>query len=163
MLRAFQNGRLKVEEENGEVRVIGPSGNPLKFSLNDGYPKVSVTKTNPSRRMRNIYVHVLRVLWDNWEKLNDKNLLDQALYPEDYQIDHIDRNPHNNSLRNLRVVPVGQNQSNKRTRKPEINPTLEGLILEIFATVPDIKKEVFCNSIRITRHQLEEILRKREK
>lgn len=79
----------------GKRRVVGsPAGSLRK----DGYLEVGLN----GKRER---VH--RVIW----KMHNGEI------PEGYIIDHIDGNPLNNLLENLRCIPKGVNQNNRKNLK----------------------------------------------
>ena len=99
--------KLPVEELRAYVRYDTDSGQLIRLST--GRPVGVSTKPRGGHRAFNIYVEkkciqifVHRAVW----------ALVHGSWPK-YQIDHIDRDPSNNRIENLRDVPGGVNQQNR--------------------------------------------------
>jgi hypothetical protein len=90
----YRDGELLWKTKGKNRRLGKPAGSVRK----DGYLEVSF-KGNRER------VH--RVIW----KMHNGEI------PKGYVIDHIDGNPSNNLIDNLRCIPKGVNQNNRKNLK----------------------------------------------
>lgn len=90
--------RWKHDRKSGNGGVIVKAGDVAGYPYRKGYMTVSINRTNYA-------VH--RIIWCLHNKQD---------VPAGLVIDHVDRNPGNNSCSNLRLVSHRQNQQNKGAR-----------------------------------------------
>ena len=93
-LNAIREKRFKYNPASPSGLVFSRSGKPCGTLRKDGY-------WSTQRNKRNIQVH--RLVW----------MLNFGAIPPGMQIDHIDRNPSNNLIENLRLVTASQNLYNR--------------------------------------------------
>ena len=98
------DGRYKISKDGVVISYANPTIVELKNKIHHGRLHVSLSKDSQSKD-RNISLH--RLLYITFI----------GPIPDKMEIDHIDRNPLNNNLNNLRCVTRSQNEQNKFVKK----------------------------------------------
>ena len=134
-----------VKKTGPRSKVDTPAGN---LGFTDGLPRSAYIKINGTM------YKISRLIWS----------LFNGEIPENYVIDHIDGNPHNNNINNLRCISVSKNSRNRSNRTTEKRDLPNGVYFSesknsIDVTVAYLEfKESKCFSL--SRYTYEEATRK---
>ncbi len=99
-----------------------------KPTLNTGYYKITLSKNN---KRKTIQLH--RLIYEIYN----------GVIPEKMQVDHIDNNPQNNNIENLRLANHSENQHNQKVNKNNLSSGYKNIT----------KTKYNCYTIRIMKNK----------
>ena len=155
MLEHLVNFRYYIDDSGSEVEIFNAKG-PKKKDWSSGYPRISVSDPywkieGRKARKINLPVHWVVILNHGLKNLAENEHFSAAVYPEDWEIDHLDGIHANNRIENLRIGPKEGNQSFSRKRQfiAELAPGLEEAIRKLHTSSPNLHRHLLAQSLNL--------------